>query len=192
VPALKINAERLQDEGAASNQRLVRLVREHMSFVWRLLRRLGVADADADDAAQQAFITLSNRLSDVLAGRERAFLVTTALHIGLRMRRDRARRRETLGVELDERPDPAPSADELIDAQRARTLLDSLVAEMPEDLQLVFVLFEIEQLSSGEIAEVVGVPLGTVASRLRRARADFVARVARLEAHRKFGGRSDG
>jgi len=53
VPALKVAAEHVAEAGAANE---VRLVREQMSFLWRLLRRPGVAKGDADDAAQQAFI----------------------------------------------------------------------------------------------------------------------------------------
>ena len=105
--------------------------------------------------------------------------------------RDRGRKREDLGVDFDEQPASAPSPEELVDRRRARELLDALLEEMPLELRVVFVLYEIEQLTSAEIAEVVGVPLGTVASRLRRAREDFTARVARVEARRKFGGKSD-
>jgi len=54
---------------------------------------------------------------------------------------------------------------------------------------VVFVLYEIEQLTSVEIADIVGVPAGTVASRLRRAREDFQARITRAEARRNFGGK---
>jgi RNA polymerase sigma-70 factor (ECF subfamily) len=177
---------------AASTQpRLVQLIQEHFGFVWRLLRRIGVPESDADDAAQQVFIAAAQRLDDIRSGSERAFLFSTALHVGSRARRDRGRKREDLGVDFDEQPASAPSPEELVDRRRARELLDALLEEMPLELRVVFVLYEIEQLTSAEIAEVVGVPLGTVASRLRRAREDFTARVARVEARRKFGGKSD-
>jgi RNA polymerase sigma-70 factor (ECF subfamily) len=48
------------------------------------------------------------------------------------------------------------------------------------DLRVVFTLHELEEMSMSEIAELVGIPAGTVASRLRRARQDFEAIVARL------------
>ncbi|HEY0468747.1 MAG TPA: sigma factor-like helix-turn-helix DNA-binding protein, partial [Polyangiaceae bacterium] len=60
--------------------------------------------------------------------------------------------------------------------------------EMPEDLRLVFVLFELEELSTRQIAELCEIPVGTAASRLRRAREDFEQRVARAEARRRFSG----
>ncbi|HTA94333.1 MAG TPA: sigma-70 family RNA polymerase sigma factor [Polyangiaceae bacterium] len=171
--------------------RLARLVQEQFGFVWRLLRRIGVPESDADDAAQQVFIAASQRIDDIRPGSERAFLFSTALHVGSRARRGRARKREELGVELDEELDPAPSLEELLDRRRARALLDGILEEMPLEFRVVFVLYEIEQLTSAEIAAVVGVPTGTVASRLRRAREDFAARVERAEARRKFGGKVD-
>ena len=171
--------------------RLARLVTEQFTFVWRVLRRIGVPAADVDDAAQQVFITCSRRLNDIIVGSERAFLFSTALHVGARARRNRARKREDLGVDLDAELDRAPSQEEQLDRERAGRILDDILEEMSLELRVVFVLYEIEQLTSIEIAELVGVPLGTVASRLRRAREDFAARVARAEARRNFGGRSD-
>jgi len=172
--------------------RLARLVTDQFPFVWRLLRRIGVPASDADDAAQQVFIAVSQRLRDIRPDAERAFLFSTALHVGSRARRNRARKREDLGVELDEQVDSTPSQEELLDRRRAREVLDAMLEEMPLELRVVFVLYEIEQLTSVEIAELIEVPVGTVASRLRRAREDFAARVARAEARRNFGGRTHG
>jgi RNA polymerase sigma-70 factor (ECF subfamily) len=177
---------------AESQKRLARLVSDQFPFVWRLLRRMGVHESDADDAAQQVFIVLSRRIQDVRVDAERAFLFSTAMHVGSRVRRSRARKREDFGVEFDARTDEAPSPEDMIDRRRAREVVDALLEEMPFELRIVFVLFEIEQLSTTEIAELVGVPLGTAASRLRRAREDFAARVSRAEARRNFGGKANG
>ena len=177
---------------AEQQARLARLVTEQFNFVWRLLRRIGVSAADADDAAQQVFIVASRRLPDIRVGSERAFLFSTALNVGWHARRSRARKREDFGTDLDERADLEPSPEDLVDRRRARALLDAMLEEMPIELRVVFVLYEVEQLTSVEIAELIDVPVGTVASRLRRAREDFAARVARAEARRNFGGKSDG
>jgi RNA polymerase sigma-70 factor (ECF subfamily) len=61
---------------------------------------------------------------------------------------------------------------------------------MPIDLRAVFVLYELEQLTSAEIAELLQIPPGTVASRLRRARESFESCVARLRARRTGGANS--
>jgi RNA polymerase sigma-70 factor (ECF subfamily) len=74
------------------------------------------------------------------------------------------------------------TADDLVERSRARALLDSILGELPEPLRSVFVLYEIEQLSTHEIADLLGLPRGTVASRLRRARAEFEKRAQRAAA----------
>ena len=176
-------------DSAAHARRLSLLVREHFAYVWRLLRRVGLPEGDADDAAQQVFLTASRRLESIQAGSERAFLYRTALHTASKLRRTVQRRREDPADELELPPEEL-AMEELLDRRRARDMLDSILEAMSLDLRVVFVLYEVEGLSSTEIAEVVQVPLGTVASRLRRAREDFESRVARIEARRKFRGES--
>jgi RNA polymerase sigma-70 factor (ECF subfamily) len=72
-----------------------------------------------------------------------------------------------------ERVDPRPSPEELVDQKRARQLLDEVLAAMPMDLRAAFTMFEIEGMSVPEVATALGIPPGTAASRLRRARERF-------------------
>jgi RNA polymerase sigma-70 factor (ECF subfamily) len=127
------------------------------------------------------------RLADIEPGRERSFLYKAAVHTAYKSRRAQHRRREE---DLDDFTFEAssPGPDELLDRRRAREILDAIVGTMPLELRVVFVLYEIDGLSTTEIAEVVGIPLGTVASRLRRGRVDFETRVARFEARRSTRG----
>jgi RNA polymerase sigma-70 factor (ECF subfamily) len=188
VPELAV--ERAADAASESEAggRLGGLVREHFAYIWRLCRRLGLPEADADDAAQQVFITASRRVSDIRAGSERSFLYGVAVNTAAKWREARARRKEDPEAELERIEASAPSVEELLDRRNARLLLDALLDAMPLELRVVFVLYEIEQQSAPEIAEALELPLGTVASRLRRAREDFAARLARLEARRRFQG----
>ena len=159
------------------------LVEREFSFVWRLLRRLGLPEGDADDAAQQVFLVAAKRIADIQPGRERAFLFSTAMNVASKSHRSRERRREVLGDDADARfRDSVPGTEELLDRRRAREMFDSILDEMGMDLRVVFVLYEVEELTMAEIAEDLGLPQGTVASRLRRARAEFSARVQRIEA----------
>jgi RNA polymerase sigma-70 factor (ECF subfamily) len=158
------------------------LVRREFRFVWRLLRRLGLPESDADDAAQQVFLVAARRFGDIRPGRERSFLYSTALHVASKAHRSADRRREELSPEVEPDVEPSPSMEDLVDRRRARALLDSMLDALPLDLRAVLVLHEIDELSAAEIAEVVGVPVGTAASRLRRARELFAERVRRLEA----------
>jgi len=158
------------------------LVTEHFDFVWRSLLRLGVPRADAEDALQQVFLVASRKIDEIVPGRERAFLFGTAFRIASRTRRTQQRRREVLDGEAADRLDPGPGADELVDRARARAELDAILDGLPIDLRAVFVLFELEQATTGEIAALLDLPKGTVASRLRRAREEFQAAVRRSAA----------
>lgn len=151
--------------------RLERVVRADYRFIWRLLRRFGVPQSQAEDAAQQVFLIVAERLSDIAPGRERSFAFGTALRLSQSLRR-RSQRELPTDV-ADERSSSAPGADELLDQQRAREHLSQVLASMPLELRTVLILYELEAMTSPEIAELIDVPLGTVASRLRRARALF-------------------
>lgn len=170
-------------EQAARDARVRQMVSRYYDFIWRSLRRLGLAPADAEDAAQEVFSIAANKLDQIVDGKERAFLFGTALRVASTERRTTARRREQLG-ELFEPSDPAPSADEKLDQRRARALLDEALEALDLELRSVFVLFELEEMSAPEIAELLEVPAGTVASRLRRARLAFRRAVQRARLRR--------
>lgn len=177
-------------EGAipGGKSRIVALVDAHLDFVWRSLRRLGVPEAAVDDAAQQVWIVVANRLGDIEPERERSFLFGTALRVASDVRRSLSARREV--PELEHRPpvDARPLADELVDKRQARALLDEILEELPLPLRAVFVLYELEEMSVSEMANLLLLPRGTVASRLRRARAEFERVVKRLKARGQIEG----
>jgi len=163
-------------------------VREHYGFAWRVLRRAGLTPEDADDAAQRVFLIATERLGDIQAGSERAFLFRTAAHVASKAHRSRRRRPEVPGLDEIAAVDEVPSPDELLDQRRARALLDRILAELPQDLSAAVVLFDIEGLKKSEVAVALGIPEGTVASRLKRAREEIEARVLRHQARtRRIG-----
>lgn len=167
----------------ASDARLRSLVQDHFDFIWRSLRRLGVPHTDVDDCAQQVFWVAARKLALISEGSERAFLFSTALRVASDARRSRVRRREVpQEEETRETHDTGPRPDEIADQRRARALLDEVLAQMSLDLRTVFVLFELEELTTQEIAAMLDLPTGTVASRLRRAREEFQKLVRRLQA----------
>ena len=165
----------------ADAARLRRIVRDHHDFVWRSLRRMGVPESVTEDAAQQVFLVLSRKLGDVTPESERSFLFGTVVRVASDARRTQARRREVHGAEVEDKPDESPSAEAIVDEKKARAMLDDILHSMSEDLRAVFVLFEIEELQTSEISELLGIPGGTVASRLRRAREHFHAAADRLK-----------
>lgn len=166
------------DGRGQARARLEQMFRAHHELIWRTLRRLGLAPEAAADATQQAFLIAAERLDDIRAGSERAFLFGTAVRLAKTA--FRSSRRFQLEDDMDARADPAVRAEELTDQKRAREVVDKILSRLEPDLLTVFVLFELEGMSAPEISQIVGIPVGTVASRLRRAREAFRAEVAAL------------
>lgn len=165
------------------------MVDDHFDFIWRSLRGLGVPADAADDAAQRVFWLAHQKLESIELGAEKSFLFSLARGTAANQRRSRARSREVTDSEaLEERLDEAPSPEELSSMKQARMLLDQALDELPLELRTVFVLFELEGLTMAEIADVAALAPGTVASRLRRARAEFHAIATRLQARIRAGG----
>jgi len=167
--------------------RLQALALEHYDFVWRSPRRLGITPPETDDATQQVFLTLSLKLSSVREGEERSYIFGIVMRVAARVRRNyaTARKREVSEGDAPESLSPSPTAETSLSRAQARAMIDDILAKMSEERRIVFVLFELEELSQPEIAELLDVPIGTVASRLRRAREDFEAAVARIRAKRQ-------
>ena len=157
---------------------------ESFQFIWRTLRRLGVRPEHAvDDATQRVFEIAARKHGRIQPGHERAFLFKTAVLVAAEERRAQRRSREVSDdATVAAAPDTAPLPDQAVEHQRSRELLDVVLDGMDPDERAVFVLFELERLSSPEIAELLEIPVGTVASRLRRAREAFHVGARRLRA----------
>lgn len=166
----------LQTEAVAGaeRERVRQLIDDHYPFIWRLLARLGVHAADVDDATQQVFMVLLTRARlTIQEGRERAFLFGIAVRVAREHRRRDQKRARQSEIDFDAMAHPGLDLESLTDQQRARELLDRLVQSIPEELRMIFILFEIEGLPAIEVAALLDIPAGTVASRLRRARQHF-------------------
>lgn len=161
---------------AAERERLAAMFEAHYDLVWRVLRRVGLSDATAEDGAQQVFLITSRRLADIPVGKERAFLCATAVKVAVPLR---GRAQRDLPEEAAPEPIDERSPADLVQRKQQRALLDTLLSQMEEDLRAVLVLSELEGLSKREVADALGIPEGTAASRLRRAREDLERRLAR-------------
>jgi RNA polymerase sigma-70 factor (ECF subfamily) len=174
----------------ASRRRLSDLVAKYQDFIWRSLRRLGVPHAQVDDATQEVFLVAARRLDDIDGARERSFIFGVTMRVASDARRTRARARERADqTAIDSAVSTGPTAERLLGEQQDRALLDMALDALDDETRAVFVLFEIEGLTSPEIASLLGIALGTVASRLRRGRERFHAAAARLRAQLERGGR---
>lgn len=149
------------DQGAFTD-----LVRRHETKVYNLaFRMLGNAD-DAREASQEAFITCVRKLKGFRG--ESAF-GTWLYRVASNASYDVLRRRKRTPVPLEELPETESSSDvaqtsaDVVDVQRA-------LLKVPEDFRVVLILHDVEGLPYEEIAVAVGVPVGTVKSRLHRGR----------------------
>lgn len=149
---------------------------KHAVFIWRTLRSLGVAQEDAEDAAQEVFMTVFRKLS-AFEGRSslRTWLCGIAAGVARNHTRKR-RRREVAGRSLW-----APGSTSPVENTEALDLVSRCLAQLDESLRMVFVLAELEQLTAPEIAEALTINVNTVYSRLRVARAKFEATLRQLE-----------
>lgn len=163
-------AQRGSPLNAREQEKLRALYTAHHDVVWRVLRRSGLGEAEADDAAQQVFLVALRRLGDLLDGKERAFLCSTAIVVARKLKQSRTR--EQVVDEVPER-DSGVRPDQQVEDRRNVRRLDALLGQLEEPLRSVYVLQEIEGLSKRETALALGIPEGTVATRLRRARAEF-------------------
>ena len=162
---------------------------EHLAFVWRSLRRLGVQGAALDDAVQDVFLVVHRRLPEFEA---RSSVKTWLFGIVLRVARTcrRSVQRKSPGTSGPGAPeDPETLADphgELPDALAEKTeavrLLHEILDELGDEKREAFVLAELEQMTAPEISEALGVNLNSVYSRLRAARREFEQAVARRRA----------
>jgi RNA polymerase sigma-70 factor, ECF subfamily len=153
---------------------LKEMVESHLDFVWRSLRRFGVPSADVDDATQRVFLIANDKLDRIRTGSERSFLIGVAARVASHARRSYHRREAAeLGFSTAPPPEGNPNPEELTQRREDRDLLDRVLDAMPAELRAVFVLFELEELSIDEMAALLTLPRGTVASRLRRAREVF-------------------
>jgi RNA polymerase sigma-70 factor (ECF subfamily) len=157
---------------------------DYFPYVWRAALRLGVPLAHADDVVQEVFLVVYRKLGEFQG---RSTLKTWLYGIALRVARaHRLRLRSPAGAEvLDAEQVRAPDAvrpDERAQNAEAARLVSALLEGLDDDQREVFVLAELEELTVPEIAEILGVKLNTVYSRLRLARAAFSDAVARHRA----------
>jgi RNA polymerase sigma-70 factor, ECF subfamily len=143
---------------------------EHGRFVWRIVARLGVPAADVPDVCQDVFVTVYRKLA-TFDGRApfRSWLYGICARTASEYRRRVRTRKETAADTIAEHQ-ILPSQDEHIARAQARARLQSALDELDEEKRAVFVLYELEELSMKEIAEVLQCPLQTAYSRLHAAR----------------------
>lgn len=158
------------------------LFQHHRPAVARFLRRRGVRQQDCDDLVQEVFL-VAHRRGGFDPGEAQPF--TWLAEIASRLAYAEERRRRRLGETLDEEaiaetPALAASPAEVIEAAEARDHVRAALDAIETDKRSILISFEVEGRPCETIAVDLGVPVGTVYSRLHRARKDLARALQRL------------
>jgi RNA polymerase sigma-70 factor, ECF subfamily len=149
--------------------------RAHAGFAWRVLKNLGVREADVEDVCQEVFVVVHRKLPE-FEGRSsvKTWIYAICIRTASDYRRRAHVRREALTDEVPDERISAPQIHEL-ERRRAKETLDRALDGLDDDKRAVFVLFEVEKLSMHEVAAAVDCPLQTAYSRLYAARRAIAA-----------------
>lgn len=160
------------------------LFHAEFGYVTHSLRRLGVAARDLDDVAQEVFLAVYRAWGQYDPARPlRPWLFGCAFRVAANHRRTGWARRVVLD-EPAEAQDPSPDAAAGLDADRNRALVIEALDALDLEHRAALVMVDIDGASQAEAAAALGIPVGTVSSRLWHARRDFTAAVKRLRLKR--------
>ncbi len=166
--------------GASADFRLI--FETECGYVWNTLRRLGIPDRDAEDAAQDVFVVVHRHLGEYDPSRPlRPWIFGICYRVALAHRRRARVQRERID-DTAEAVDERKPADEQLEDKQAQDLVRRALDTLDLDRRALIVMHEYESYPVPQIAETLGIPLNTAYSRLRLAREQFVAAVRRIQA----------
>jgi len=143
----------------------------HLDAAYSVARWLSRSPTDADDIVQDAMLRAFRGFDSFRGEDAKAWLLTNRAQL-LAQRRDRRRRRDHAVLEDNMAADGPDPEESVLEASR-RQRVDAMIALLPEEFREVLLLREMEELSYRQIADITGAPIGTVMSRLARARTLF-------------------
>lgn len=158
--------------------------REHHAFVWRNARRLGCNASMLDDAVHEVFLVVARKLQEFRGDAQiRSWIFAITVHVVNRLRRDSARyaKRLTDYGQCRESETVGNGSEE------AGYQLRQMLQKLPESNRLIFILVELEGMTSVEVGSCLGMKTGTVDTRLRAARLELEAIIEREQSRtRRF------
>jgi RNA polymerase sigma-70 factor (ECF subfamily) len=166
------------------------LVRRQAHFVFRVVYSVLLNSHDAEDAVQETFLKLYRNDGWLHTNNEQAFLARVAWRVAIDARRRSASQSTVSASQLtpnDASPfdfDPLsaqPGPEAILVAANRHAVVHAAVDSLPEELRVPLVLSSFEELNSREIGGILGVPEGTVRTRLQRARQMLRRKLAGLE-----------
>jgi RNA polymerase sigma-70 factor (ECF subfamily) len=155
------------------------LVERHSDLVYAIVSRIVLNEADADDVAQEVFVRAYRALGRFRGDSKfSSWLYRIAVNRSLTHLKRKKRRAAAVDPSTGAREEvmaslaaPPPGPDEAVLAGERRAMVRAAVAELPARYRAVVTLFYLEERSYREVAEILGVPMGTLKTHLHRARA---------------------
>jgi RNA polymerase sigma-70 factor (ECF subfamily) len=173
-------------ESSAESLNFDDVYQAHFGFVWRVVRRQGIAPEHVDDVCQEVFIIVHRKLPDFeQRAKVRTWLYQIVTNVVRNQRRSiqrksvHARSRGDV-LEPDELNDGAPSPEAHLGRRQAAEVAREILMGMNEKHRMVFVLAELEGMSLRDVAEATGESIHTMRSRLRAARSEFQRHARRM------------
>lgn len=158
----------------------------HLDAAYNLARWLVRDATDAEDVVQTAMVRALSHFSSFRGENPRGWLLAIVRNCAYTWMQGRKRDPEPLAEDADEQhramPDPGPDPETELGSAEDHAHLGRLLASLPSELRECLVLRELEEMSYQEIAEITSVPIGTVMSRLWRARRILIKQVERSDA----------
>lgn len=147
------------------------LYASYFRFVWRSLRRLGVAEASLDDASQEVFVAVHRHLHEyVPRGSHKAWLFAIARRVASDQRRTVRRKGGLAPLHDNTEASPGDGPHESAARNQASRVVHEFLAQLTIEQREVFILSELEQMTAPEIAEALALNQNTVYTRVRTAR----------------------
>ena len=148
------------------------LVHRQSRFVFRVAYTVLLNSHDAEDAVQETFLKLYRNRGWEHAENERAYLARIAWReaVDLRSRRSHSSLSRSEPLKPDEAPSLQPGPEQALLTANHRSTIHAMIDALPEDLRVPLALSAFDELHSPEIGAILGIPEGTVRTRLQRAR----------------------
>lgn len=152
--------------------------RTHADFVWRVVQRLGVPEAEAEDVVHEVFLVVQRRLPE-FDGRGAISSWLYAIGRGVAANYRRGHTRAARRLEQVAPPAPPRSPEDDAAAREAAGVIEHFLAGLDPETREVFALVDIEGMTCPEVARALDLDPNRVLARLKTARRRFNALVAR-------------
>lgn len=169
---------------SVEEEKFTALVRRQSRFVFRVAYAVLLSAADAEDVVQETFLKLYRNRGWQNMENERAYLARVTWRIAVDRRRRTAELADshlTATLDLSSQPSPQPGPEQTLLSADQHAVVHSMIDALPEELRLPLVLSAFEEMNSRDIGRALGVPEGTIRTRLQRARQLLRQKLGALE-----------